>query len=293
MLDKFGLILARPNLPRSACADNEDHTTRSLDLAGQAKMRLSFKPRFSWSGLWDRIPQSSATHCLGFRDARDGTSAQLRQFTKDSYPRNHTYAVEADRLVPSRKLAQRVARLSKHYLSPCESFLDLSCSKGFFVFRTAIESSCRRALGIDLDANCLNVCRSLNQHFAKRAVVEFASLTLPELAERIEEFGGPFQTAVLVNTYQYLVLGSDVAPAASHNHREIFRCLRRVCSGRIVFHNRLDIDDLQRGPQERARRIGCQYNASAIRVAAEQFFSVRAMDADPDRPLWLLDARPA
>src|SRR4029079_10183381 len=127
------------------------------------------------------------------------------------------------------------------------------------------QTSCARALGIDLSDECLDVCRKLNTQFDRSEHVNFARLTLPELADRIDEFGGPFQTVLLLNTYQYLFFGSTVAPAVGQNHREIFRLLRRVCSGRLVFHNRLSLDDLQSDPQERAARAGtgALYNPEA------------------------------
>jgi hypothetical protein len=115
---------------------------------------------------------------------------------------------------------------------------------------------------------------------------------LPELAEQIDDFGGPFQTVLLLNTYQYLFFGSTVAPAVGQDHAEIFRLLRRVCSGRLVFHNRLALEDLQSDPQERASRAGtgALYNPEAIRQAAEEFFRVTVLRRWLGRPVWLLDA---
>src|SRR5262249_1649178 len=179
-------------------------------------------------------------------------SDDMRTFLSDSYPRNHTFAPVADRLVPHRKLAVRLAGLSRYYPSPLTSLLDLSCSKGFFVFHAAAQESCQRALGIDLSDECLAACRRLKTGFIRREHVRFERLTLPEMAARIDEFGGPFQTALLVNTYQYLFFGSTVAPAVGQDHCDIFRLLRSVCSGRLIFHNRLALADLQSDPQERA-----------------------------------------
>lgn len=235
---------------------------------------------------------ASAFACTGFDDLEGSIPRDLRAFFADSYPHNHTYTAARGRLVPGRKLADRLAQLTKHYPKPLLSLVDLSCSKGFFVFHAATQPDCERALGIDLNENCVNACGLLNARFERRSRVRFARLTLPELAERIDEFGGPFQTALLVNTYQYLVFGSAVGPPVSHDHREIFELLRRVCSGRLIFHNRLSLADLQSDPQDRASRTdhAVEYEPAAIHAGAAEFFRVNELDSRSRRPIWLLDA---
>jgi hypothetical protein len=248
-----------------------------------------------WNQLsWRLAPVNpEALACAGFDRVLASLPDQTKTFVRDSYPHNHTYTPLEDRLVPSRKLAVRVAGLARYYPAPLTSLVDLSCSKGFFVFHAAAQPTCGRALGIDLDDECLNVCRQLNTRFSQSERVRFARLTLPELAEQIGEFGGPFQTALLINTYQYLFFGSTVAPAIGHDHRGIFGLLRQICSGRLVFHNRLRFADLQSNPQERAAREGTArlYHPDAIREAAEEFFHVTRLRKWLGRPVWLLDAK--
>ncbi len=248
-----------------------------------------------WTQLtWRLKPlDRQALACPGFNRLAATLPEDVQKFVRDSYPHNHTYTSLADRLVPQPKLAVRVSGLSRYYPAPLTSLLDLSCSKGFFVFHAAAQSTCERALGIDLSDECLDVCRLLKDRFANASRVNFARLTLPELSDRIHDFGGPFQTVLLLNTYQYLFFGSTVAPAVGQDHREIFRLLRRVCSGRLVFHNRLALDDLQSDPQERAAQggTGALYTPEAIRQAAEEFFRVTALRRWLGRPVWLLDAR--
>jgi len=144
-----------------------------------------------------------------------------------------------------------------------------------------------------LSDECLNACRLLTAGYGRRERVRFERLTLPELAGNIREFGGPFQTVLLINTYQYLFFGSTVAPAVGQDHHEIFRLLRAVCAGRLIFHNRLTLADLQSDPQERASRAGtgALYHPEAIRKAAEEFFYVTALRRWLGRPVWLLDAK--
>jgi hypothetical protein len=66
-----------------------------------------------------------------------------------------------------------------------------------------------------------------------------------------------------------------------------------VCSGRLVFHNRVGLSDLQSNPQERAAREGTGklYHPDAIRKAAEEFFHVTTLRKWLGRPVWLLDAK--
>jgi hypothetical protein len=248
-----------------------------------------------WKQLaWRFTPvKREALACPGFDGITEQISADMRSFVSDSYPHNHTYLPVADRLVPGRKLAVRVAGLSRHYPVPLTSLLDLSCSKGFFVFHAAAQGNCERALGIDLSDECLDACRLLNAGFERKERVQFARLTLPALASRIDEFGGPFQTALLINTYQYLFFGSTIAPPVGQDHVEIFRLLRQVCSGRLVFHNRVAFADLQSDPQGRASRAGtgALYHPRAIREAAEAFFHVTELRRWLGRPVWLLDAK--
>jgi hypothetical protein len=248
-----------------------------------------------WTQLaWRLKPlDRQALACPGFEGLAANLPADVHKFVRESYPRNHTYTSLADRLIPQPKLAVRVSGLARYYPAPLTSLLDLSCSKGFFVFHAASQAACERALGIDLSDECLDVCRLLNARFARSSRVSFARLTLPELSDKIDDFGGPFQTVLLLNTYQYLFFGSTVAPAVGHHHREIFRLLRRVCSGRLVFHNRLSLADLQSDPQDRASRAGtgALYNPVAIRQAADEFFCVTELRRWLGRPVWLLDAK--
>lgn len=278
----------------------------SVDGYNAARQRIPFANRRSclntlfprpslWSQLaWRFTPLNrAAVVCPGFQELTANLPADVQAFVSDSYPRNHTFTPLVDRLVPKPKLAVRVAGLARHYPRPLTSLLDLSCSKGFFVFHAASQPLCERVLGIDLSEECLQVCRQLKSRFGGAERVNFARLTLPELAERIDEFGGPFQTVLLLNTYQYLFFGSTVAPAVGQNHREIFRLLRRVCSGRIVFHNRLRLADLQSDPQQRASQAGtgALYHPQAIREAAAELFQVTELRRWLGRPVWLLDAR--
>ncbi|MEZ6072934.1 MAG: hypothetical protein R3C10_22385 [Pirellulales bacterium] len=220
------------------------------------------------------------------------TPPDVRAFVGDSYPHNHTYFVGDRKLKPHRQLATRVARLSECYPSPLESLLDLSCSKGFFVFDAVSRLGCRRALGVDLDLQCLHACQSMRQRFTGASHIQFVRLNLREMAERIDDFGGPFQTVLLINSYQYFVLGSDIAPGISLDHAEIFHLLRRVCSGRLIFENRIQLQHLQRNLKERAARLGSRfaYNPHVIIDAAGRYFNVQPLASWSRYPTIVMDA---
>lgn len=247
-----------------------------------------------WQQVWWRFkPASPARYvCSGFHDLSRELDQGVCTFVENSYPQNHTFSAQGDHLTPSRKLAKRLDRLTRHYPAGWNSFVDLSCSKGYFVFHAAQQPQCRRAMGVDVDERCLFSCRQLLARFEFRERTSFVEVALNELAARIDEFGGPFDVALLINTYQYLVFGSEVGPPLSSDHREIFRMLRQVCSGRLIFHNRLSFADLQRDPQNRASDAGkCSYEPELIRQAASEFFDIVALDSWSRRPVWLLDAR--
>lgn len=245
-------------------------------------------------GLWERVAPIDCAEwsCEGFHDL-DQLPAEVRDNARDSYPSNHNFTATGNLLIPSRQLASRIAHFRGHYLQPVRSLLDLSCSKGFFLFDAAKESTCERVLGLDLCDKTLDVCRQLNRHFDHPERVAVEKLTLAELADRIDEFGGPFETVLLVNTYQYLFFGSSISPALSQDHCEIFRLIRKVCSGRVIFHNRISYDRVQKHVRAAAQgeRWKNIYTPQAIRASASEFFRVTETPVWGGHPMWLLDAK--
>ena len=208
----------------------------------------------------------------------------------DSNPQNHNYIVRQGRLVPRHKLKVRFEQLSEVYPERLESLLDLSCSKGFFVLDAANRAGCERTLGIDIDQRELEVCRSVSG-FLGHGASRFEQMQLHELADSIDEFGGPFQTVLLVNSYQYLYFGRSRSGECYRDHERIFELIRRVCSGRVLFSNRTRLQDLQRSCQAEALKVGHQseYTEEKILDAASRFFHVTSCDKIGKWPFWLLD----
>ena len=211
---------------------------------------------------------------------------------ESSYPHNLDYRVRGQKLRPRWKLRRRLWRLLPLYSDPLESLLDLSSSKGYFVLEAAARPGCARALGIDVHEPDLEASRAVAAHLGLDRA-RFERLTLRELAESIDDFGGPFDTVLLVNTYPYLFFGSDRAEAVAADHAELFGLLARVTGGRLVFSNRVDFAALPRHIRARAAEAGLEsaYDEARIRAAAEAHFHVEPRRALGKIPLWLLTRR--
>jgi hypothetical protein len=206
------------------------------------------------------------------------------------YPRNHTFFICDKQLLPTYKLSQRYQKIARLYPTPLESFLDLSCCRGFFIFSSAQDIYCQRSLGIDVDPVNIEACRALKTYL-NMDKPQFELLTLETLSEQIQNFGGPFQTVLLANTYQYLFFGSDQWPGYL-SHDTIFAYLNKICSDSIIFSNRTEVSECQNKLQiQQAGNIVRQYNSDALMTAAEKYFEVIPHKKIGRYPLWLLRRR--
>ncbi|MDP6537937.1 MAG: hypothetical protein QF903_13975 [Planctomycetota bacterium] len=222
-----------------------------------------------------------------------GLSESVRAYLAASYPANHAYTVKGGRLRPGRKLRRRWRKIAALYPAPLASLADLSSSKGYFVLEAAGREECERALGIDVHTDDLDAAESVRAHLALSRA-RFLPLRLAELAERIDELGGRFQTVLLINTYPYLYFGSRRSEQSYPDHDELFELLRSVCAGRLIFSNRVSLERCPRHIQERARARGLEagYTEEAIRRAARSRFEL----TEHGRllrgiPLWTLTPR--
>ena len=218
-----------------------------------------------------------------------GLPAEVAWHIANSYPHNHNYLVRGGTVKPREKLKERFRAIRSFYPAPLDSLLDLSCSKGYFVFEAAARPGCKRALGIDIHEGDLAACSAVKEVLGSSA--QFAKLQLHELADSIDSFGGPFQTVLLINCYQYLYFGSSRSPACYRSHDTIFAMLRRVCCGRVVFNNRVELLLLQRYCRAEAARLQCEgdYNSDAIQAAAASHFDMMECDRLGGLPLWIFD----
>jgi hypothetical protein len=256
-------------------------------------MSLSTTWREAWRSL-NSLRDQVLQHDLvvpGF-SRLDEIPDDQREFWSHSYPRNHNFVLGKSRLIPSRRLAERLRQLTMHYPRSAHSLVDLSCSKGYFVFHARCQMGMERVLGVDIDKHTLDKCQLLNSHFELRQGTTFTEMRLRDLAHQAEAAEVDFDVALLVNSYQYMRLGSALEPAAGESHRELFQMLSKVCRGRLIFHNRLEFSDLQESVQRQARPDATtDYHPADILAAASEFFQVRRVGGSTLRPILLLDNR--
>ena len=207
----------------------------------------------------------------------DATRAHLA----DSYPHNHDYRVDEGGMRPQWKLSRRWRRLEKCWPDNFNSFLDIGCSKGFFVLQAAQRGAA--ALGIDIHEGDLAACEAVRDHLGLEGA-RFEHKTLEELAAE----GGSFELVHLVNTYHYLYFGSDRGPAFAPDHDLIFERLAAVTSDTLVFSNCETFDRCPSWIRERAsdeRAAG--YTPEALRRAASAWFNIEEHRDLGKRPLWV------
>lgn len=222
---------------------------------------------------------------------QDPQTKEYLQYLKSSYPNNHNYKIKNKRLIPSRELAKRYRRIHDLLPDPLTSLVDIGSSKGFFIFASAENSDCKRCLGIDVYQHDINVCRWLKAYLHNDKVA-FELMHLHELAERIDEFGGPFQTVLILNIYQYLYFGSVRCPDGYLDHDKIFKYLRKICSERIIFNNRTELKDCQNIEQiNLASEYSQNYSEEKILAAAAKYFNVVSHGKIGQYSLWAMDVK--
>ncbi len=215
-----------------------------------------------------------------------------RAYLADSYPRNHNYRIVAGRLIPSWRLFKRYRRIRALYPSPLASLVDLSSNKGYFCLHAARNLGCARVLGVDVSERDVEASRAARAHLGE-AQVSLEHLSPSELAGGIDEHGGPFQTALLINVYHYLFFGSRSDPRHFDSHEAIFEALRAVCEDTLVFSNCTELKQLPRHLQAMAHEQGRaeEFCEEKIAAAAERHFVVERHGKLGRRPLWRLRTR--
>lgn len=234
----------------------------------------------------------SVTHPLIELFSSDKPLSLNEEYTKyitQEYPQNHTFNIVNNQLIPKYKLASRYKKLRKLYPERLTSFVDVGCSKGFFVLSASEFPECERSLGIDVNPYALNVCRWL-KHNSGNQKASFEKMRLHELAERIDDMGGPFQTVLVVNAYQYIYFGSDHFRDHYLDHDTVFKHLRKICSGRVIFNNRLELKDCQNVDCiDYADKRAQDYTEENMLRAAENYFKITRYGKIGKYPLLALD----
>lgn len=217
----------------------------------------------------------------------------ILEYLETSYPSNHNYVLNQGKLIPLRQLARRYRAISAQYPENMDSLLDTSCSKGYFNFDAVHSYGCSRSMGIDVVVEELQASAEVQKYLGDNVVV-LERIRLHELAERIDEFGGPFDVVLVVNCYQYLYFGSTRYKGAYMSHDKIFANLRKVCKNRVIFSNRLDVDRLQQYPARMAasKEMIEAYDEPSAIEAASRYFIVNQAGKLGRYPLWTLDVKP-
>ncbi len=208
-------------------------------------------------------------------------SEAIRTHLADSYPHNHDYRVTGEELKPLWKLMRRWRRMESLWPQSFGSFLDVGCSKGFFVLQAARRGA--EALGIDIHDGDLSACDAVRDHLGLNAA-KFEHKTLDELSEE----GMSFDLVHVVNTYHYLYFGSDRAPACATNHSDLFEHLAAVTRGTLIFSNCETMERCPTQVKERAQpEAAALYTPEAIRGAASEWFELEDHGVLGKRPIWV------
>jgi len=205
------------------------------------------------------------------------------------YPRNHNFRVHKKKLIPSFRLYERLRLVRSAYPNPLESFLDIGCSRGFYVMDAAQRPDCRASIGTDVYEPFICTANEVRKYLEMDNAC-FHLAGLEDVADAPENYGGPFQTILLIGTYHYLFWGSSICPTAYHSHREILTRLSRICIDRVILSGRLEVNKLQRSLKEKARStVGdVPYSTAEFINSAKEFFEVRTAGYLGTYPLFVM-----
>lgn len=238
------------------------------------------------STICQKLRQFFANRC---EEGKGRLDKELQNAIENSYPSNHNYSISNRKLKPHRQLARRYKILKQYYPEQFESFVDLSCCKGFFTFLAAQEEKCTRILGIDSYSPYIELCRNL-QNYLELPHINYEILSLHELADQVDKWGGPFETVLVINMYQYLYFGSSLVNAGYYDHDEIFKNLRKICSKRVIFSNRISFEDISSQIElKQTQGHEKNYNAETIQSAAKKYFTLTQKPNLGRYPVWVLD----
>jgi len=223
-----------------------------------------------------------------FHSSGDISVKELNQ-SLIGYPRNHNYKIYNNKLLPSFRLYNRIKLVVSSYPEQLESFLDIGCCRGFFTMHAAGMPNCRTAAGIDVYEPFLSAARMVK----KRLNIENANFyfaTINDVANNPSAYGGPFQTILLLGAYHYLFWGSSLYPKAYNSHRKILSMLSRICSKKVIFSGRLDVERLPLDLKAKALSAGAGniYNTARFLETAREFFKVYKAGSLGRYPLFVM-----
>ncbi len=208
------------------------------------------------------------------------------------YPENHNYKIRGGTLAPCMNLHRRWRIIAPLLPNPLTSLLDIGSSKGFFVLSAARREGCERAVGIDVHEPFIRTSNEVRD-FLKQPNATFHLAGLKQVADDPAQFGGPFQTVMLLNVYHYLYWGSGLDSTACRDHAKLFSRLAKVCVQRLIFSSPLEVPECPGEIQRLAEQSGggAEYTAEKFLAAARKFFEVREVGRSGRRPVFSMEKR--
>jgi len=205
------------------------------------------------------------------------------------YPHNHNYRIYRKRFFPGFQLFERERLVMPQIMAGCRSFLDIGSCKGYYVLKTAAGQDCLTATGIDIYEPFITTSSRVRDHL-KQDKARFFLADLEDVSRCAKDFGGPFQTVLLIGTYQYLFWGSGLSSKAYYSHREILKRLSSICTERVIISARLEVPWLSGGIREKARLMKSRitYTTEDFLKQAGEFFEVKIAGYLGKYPLFVL-----
>lgn len=266
---------------------SEDQVMRNED-------RMVFKPNAL------RRIHTGIVNVLGYVTRKEHISGSLSRNKKEKeinlhlkgYPRNHDYWILNKKLIPSFKLYERLRLVTALYPRALKSFIDIGCCRGFYALHAANIKTCHTSVGIDVYEPFVRTSNMARDYLGqKKSAFYMASLDM--VSRNPGAYGGPYQTVLLLGLYHYLFWGSNVCSDAYGSHREIFQRLSKICTGRLIFSGRLEVDQLPRAEKGKAKASPkvAEYNTACFLKAAEEFFDVHKAGFLGAYPLLVMETK--
>ena len=233
----------------------------------------------------------TATHAGAFLGSPSQEEQRINGLLK-GYPSNHIYRIHGKKLVPGRQLYERLWKVTPLFSTRLESFLDIGCCKGYYTSLAAQDPACKVSSGIDVHQPFIETSQKVSEYLGL-SNTQYHLATLDKVAEAPADFGGPFQTILLIGTYHYLFWGSTASDHCFKSHHEILSRLAALCTDRVIISGRFELNRLPRNIRKTAMasKEASQYNTETFVKAAEEFFSVEERGFLGTYPLLVLNKK--
>lgn len=233
----------------------------------------------------------AVTHAGAFWGSPSQEEQRANELLK-GYPSNHIYRIHGKKLVPGRQLYERLWKVTPLFSPNLESFLDIGCCKGYYTSLVAQKTTCKVSTGIDVHPPFIETSQKISDYLGL-SNTQYHLATIDQVAAAPANFGGPFQTILLIGTYHYLFWGSTASDHCFKSHTEILSRLAGLCTDRVIISGRLELNRLPRNIRQTAMasKEASQYNTHSFVQAAEEFFSVEEHGFLGTYPLLVLKKR--